>query len=168
MSEQVRILGVDPGIALAGYGIIEGTPQRMRLVQYGALETGSDLTLPQRLHLLYRGLTSLIQTYHPQEIAVEELFFRRNVTNAFSVGQARGVILLSAEEQGLSYYQYTPAQVKQAVTGYGKADKAQIQQMVRVLLGLTAIPKPDDAADALAIAICHLQHSGWRGKVGAR
>ena len=134
----------------------------MHVVAYGVLETKPTQTLPQRLELLHKGLLDVIQTYRPEEIALEELFFNRNVTTAFTVGQARGVLLLAAEQHHLEYFSYTPAQVKQAATGYGKADKAQIQQMVKILLGLPTIPKPDDVADALAIAICHLQSRGVR------
>jgi len=158
----MRIIGIDPGLALAGFGIIEGTAQTMKPVHYGVLSTPSTMPLSERLACLYEGMIALLDTYQPSEIAVEELFFNRNVTTAFTVGQARGVFLLAAEQRGLKYYQYTPAQVKLAATGYGKADKAQIQQMVKVLLNLPAIPKPDDTADALAIAICHMQTTGWR------
>ncbi|MCL2497600.1 MAG: crossover junction endodeoxyribonuclease RuvC [Symbiobacteriaceae bacterium] len=156
-----RIIGVDPGIALAGYGIIQGDAHRMQVVASGVLVTHKELSLPQRLLALYEGLSEIISEYNPTEIAVEELFFRRNVTTAFAVGQARGVFLLAAEQQGLSYFEYTPPQVKQGVSGYGKADKKQMQQMVKLLLGLSTIPKPDDVADALAVAICHMQFSGW-------
>ena len=158
-------MGIDPGLALAGYGIVEGDAQRMRAVHYGSLETKSNLSLPQRLQYLYEATLELLREFQPSELAVEDLFFNRNVTTAFTVGQARGVFLLAAQQKGLVYYQYTPAQVKQAVTGYGKADKQQIQQMVKVLLNLPRIPKPDDTADALAIAICHLQSSGLRRAV---
>ncbi|MCL2548642.1 MAG: crossover junction endodeoxyribonuclease RuvC [Symbiobacteriaceae bacterium] len=159
---MVRVMGIDPGLAIAGFAILEGDSQHMRALHYGSIETKSNLTLPCRLRQLYDAVTELIREFCPQELAVEDLFFNRNVTTAFTVGQARGVFLLAAEQQGLIYYQYTPAQVKQAVTGYGRADKPQIQQMVKVLLGLPAVPKPDDTADALAIAICHLQSSGMR------
>jgi len=161
----MRVLGIDPGLALAGYGIVEGDAQRMQAIHYGSIETKSSLTLPQRLTILYRAVTELIEEYNPQELAVEELFFNRNVTTAFTVGQARGVFLLAAEQQGLVYHQYAPSQVKSAVTGYGRADKPQVQQMVKVLLNLPAIPKPDDTADALAIAICHLQSSRLRNVI---
>lgn len=161
----MRIIGIDPGLALAGYGIIEGDAQNMKPLQYGSLSTPSSMPLSERLSRLYDGMIELLDEYRPEEIAVEELFFNRNVTTAFTVGQARGIFLLAAEQKGLRYHQYTPAQVKLAVTGYGKADKPQIQQMVKVLLNLPAIPKPDDTADALAIAICHMQTSGWRSVV---
>ena len=158
----MRVIGIDPGLALAGYGIVEGDAGQMKQVTYGVIATPSGVGLPQRLRLLYDGLSAVLHEWQPAEIAVEELFFRRNVTTAISVGQARGVLLLAAEQQGLPYFSYTPAQVKQAVSGNGKAEKAQMQQMVKLLLALGTIPQPDDAADALAIAICHLQHGGIR------
>ena len=164
----MRVLGIDPGLALAGFAILEGDAQRMRAIHYGSLETKSTMSLPYRLASLYDATLELLRVYQPEELAVEDLFFNRNVTTAFTVGQARGIFLLAAEQQGLSYHQYTPAQVKQAVTGYGRADKPQIQQMVKVLLNLPEIPKPDDTADALAIAICHLQSSGLRHALQGR
>ena len=164
----MRVIGIDPGLALAGYGIIDGDRQHMKVVHYGFFETKSDIPLPERLKRLYEATEKVLLEFQPQEIAVEELFFNRNVTTAFTVGQARGVFLLAAQQHGLVYSQYTPAQVKMAVTGYGRADKAQIQQMVKVLLNLPAVPKPDDTADALAIAICHLQNSSWQKAVMAR
>ena len=161
----MRIIGIDPGLARAGFGIIEGNAQHMKPVHYGCMTTVAGLDLPIRLKLLYDQINLILDEFQPTVIAVEELFFNRNVTTAFSVGQARGVFLLAAVSKGLTYYEYTPAQVKQAVTGYGKADKMQIQRMVKVLLNLNEIPKPDDTADALAIAICHLQSSGWQDRV---
>lgn len=155
----MRMLGIDPGTALMGYGVVEQTGSRMRAVAYGALVTTPDMSPERRLQRLYHGLLELVVTYHPEAIAVEELFFGRNVTTAIHVGQARGLVLLTAAEKNLPLAEYTPMQVKMAVAGWGKADKMQVQHMVRTLLGLKEVPKPDDVADALAVAICAL--SGW-------
>ncbi|MFM1652392.1 crossover junction endodeoxyribonuclease RuvC [Brevibacillus sp. B_LB10_24] len=153
----MRILGIDPGIAIVGFGLIEKTGSRIRPVQYGSIQTQAGLTVSVRLKQIFEAMQRLIETYQPDEMAVEKLFFNRNVTTAFTVGQARGVILLSAEMAGVPIYEYTPLQVKQAVTGYGAAEKKQIQEMVRLLLRLKETPKPDDVADALAIALTHEQ-----------
>lgn len=157
------IIGIDPGIAITGYAVLSGSGSSMRVVEYGAITTESGLARGLRLRQLYEQLTAVIERHNPVEIAVEELFFNRNVTTALVVGEARGVVLLAAEQKGLQLAEYTPSEVKQAVVGYGKADKPQIQQMVRLLLGLKETPKPDDVADALAIAICHLQSRTVRG-----
>lgn len=149
------ILGIDPGTAIMGYGLIDKQGNRLIPLTYASWRTPADLPMPERLLMLYREMTAFIETYQPAQVAVEELFFNRNTTTAISVGQARGVILLAAAQAGIPVYEYTPLQVKQAVVGYGKADKKQVQQMVRALLGLNEVPKPDDTADALAIAICH-------------
>ena len=149
-------LGIDPGTALLGYGVVEGDDPP-GVVAYGVLRTGNDEAMPQRLVRLYEGVRDLIAQYHPDAVAVEQLLIGRNVTTAIAVGQARGVVLLAAAQAGLTVAEYTPARVKEAVVGYGKADKGQIQEMVRILLKLKTIPQPDDAADALAIAICHTQ-----------
>ncbi|WAH39164.1 crossover junction endodeoxyribonuclease RuvC [Alicyclobacillus dauci] len=151
----MRVLGVDPGIARLGYGVVEVAGSKIRCVTYGCVETDAHTQLELRLQAIYHQLTELLENHHPDVMAVEELFFNRNTTTAFTVGQARGVVLLAAAEHATPLAEYTPMQVKQAVTGYGRADKKQIQQMVKILLGLTEIPKPDDAADALAIAITH-------------
>jgi crossover junction endodeoxyribonuclease RuvC len=153
------ILGIDPGTATTGYGLIQNEGNRLTAVDCGAIVTPANQALSDRLKTLYEEMKALIQRTHPDEMAVESLFFNRNVRTALSVAQARGVILLSGAEQGLPLGEYTPPQVKLAVTGYGKADKRQMQQMVKTLLHLEKIPKPDDAADALAIAICHLHHA---------
>ncbi len=139
-----------------GYGVVAEVGGELRALGYGALTTASGLPLARRLQALYEGLLSLIQYYRPTETAVEELFFSRNVRTAIAVGQARGVALLAAASAGLVVAEYSPQQVKQAVAVYGRARKDQVQEMVRVLLGLQAVPEPDDAADALALAICHL------------
>ena len=149
------ILGVDPGTAICGYGIIESDGDQLSVISFGAITTPSNWKMPQRLEHIHRELGSLVGKYQPTDAVVEKLFFSRNVTTALSVGQARGVALLAAAQANLKIHEYTPLQVKQAVVGYGRADKNQIQQMVRMLLQLESVPHPDDAADALAIAICH-------------
>ena len=152
----MRTLGIDPGTAIMGWGIVEEDGDGgLRLVDYGVLTTSKDLELPRRLQILYSGLTRLLAAYRPDTAAVEELFFSKNVTTAIAVSHARGVALLALANADVPVHEYRPMAVKQAVTGYGHAEKAQIQEMVRLQLGLETIPKPDDAADALAIAICH-------------
>ena len=161
----MRIIGIDPGIAIAGFGIVERRADRVKVVQYGSIETPPGESQAERLRMIHEAVRGLIDRYEPREMAVEKLFFNRNVTTAFSVGQARGVIMLAAVQKGLAIEEYTPLQVKQAVAGYGKADKRQVQEMVRLLLGLPDIPKPDDAADALAVAICHAHAGTLNGKL---
>lgn len=158
-------LGVDPGTARLGYGLVSGDdlPQ---VVDFGVLETTPQDPMPERLRQLHSGLTRLLRSYRPGVLVVEQLFFARNVTTALSVGQARGVVLLAAAQAGVPVVEYTPAQVKQAVSGWGKADKAQMQEMVRLLLGLDEVPYPDDAADALAVALCHVQTARFQRAVG--
>ncbi len=151
----IVVLGIDPGIAITGYGLVRQSQDVLEPVAYGVITTPAEWSLPRRLQHLYRELMSLAETYHPAEASVEELFFARNARTALSVGHARGVILMALADAGLPTYEYTPLQVKQAITGYGRAGKEQMQQMVRLLLQLEAIPQPDDAADALAMAICH-------------
>ena len=152
------ILGVDPGTAITGYGLVEEREDdgELALIACGAVTTSSDQALPDRLVVIYEQLSALISQHQPQAVAVEQLFFSRNVRTALAVGQARGVMLLAAARAGLPVYEYTPLQVKQAVVGYGRADKTQVQEMVRLLLRLDAAPQPDDAADAVAVAVCHL------------
>jgi len=152
------VLGVDPGTAITGYGLVRQAPDgdQLEAVAYGAITTPADWAMPQRLRKIYQDLTDLIREHHPTEAAVEQLFFSRNVKTALAVGQARGVVLLTLADSDLAVHEYTPLQVKQSVVGYGRAEKAQVQELVRLLLGLQAVPQPDDAADALAIAICHL------------
>ncbi|QYJ14561.1 Crossover junction endodeoxyribonuclease RuvC [Rubrobacter xylanophilus DSM 9941] len=149
------ILGIDPGTATMGWGVIRQEGSRLRYVQHGAITTPSGWEMPRRLDRLFAGVTEIIRGYRPSAVAVEELFFNTNVTTAITVGQARGVALLAAYRAGVEVFGYTPLQVKQAITSYGRADKRQMQEMVRALLGLRAIPRPDDAADGLAVAICH-------------
>ncbi|TCL62181.1 Holliday junction endonuclease RuvC [Hydrogenispora ethanolica] len=158
------ILGIDPGTAITGFGVIAHEGNHLRRITYGVVRTEAGLALASRLSRIYRQIQTIIQEYRPEVVAVEELFFNKNVRTALAVGQARGVILLAAETAGLETVEYTPLQVKQAVVGYGRAEKQQVQEMVRMLLCLPEIPKPDDAADALAIAICHA-HSRKLSKV---
>ncbi|HEY8363421.1 MAG TPA: crossover junction endodeoxyribonuclease RuvC [Tissierellaceae bacterium] len=149
------ILGIDPGIAIVGYGILEVNGNRLRALDYGCIKTDANLTFPERIKTIYDSLVELINRYKPTDLAVEELFFNKNVKTAILVGQARGVEILAAVNMGLDVFEYTPLQVKQAVVGYGRAEKEQVQEMVRILLNLNEKPKPDDVADALAVAICH-------------
>lgn len=157
-----RTLGVDPGTALMGYAVVGQEAGRLALLSCGALETSSALPLAERLALLYDGLLKIIDAYEPTELAVEDLFFNRNVRSALSVGQARGVALLAAAHRDLRVYDYTPLQVKESITGFGRARKGQIQEMVRILLNLEGVLRPDDAADAAAIAVCHLNSVAGR------
>lgn len=149
------ILGIDPGIAIVGYGVIEVRGNNYKAIEYGCITTDSKLLFPDRLKIVYDELINIINKYKPDDYAVEELFFNKNVKTAIKVGQARGVEILAAVNQGLPVFEYTPLQIKQAVVGYGRAEKHQVQEMVKLLLNLQEIPKPDDAADALAIALCH-------------
>lgn len=149
------ILGLDPGLAIIGYGILYATGNSFRVLSYGIIETYKEQRLTERLQLIYEGMTQLIEKYSPDEMAIEELFFNKNAKTAITVGQARGVEILAAVHHQIPVYEYTPLQAKQAVVGYGRAEKIQIQESVKLLLNLKEIPKPDDAADALAIALCH-------------
>lgn len=151
----VRTLGLDPGTARMGWGVVEEAGGTLRMLGYGVLTTPAHSEPAQRLLVLYQGLTDLLGEYSPDAAAIEELFFSRNVTTALGVGQARGVALLTFAQAAIPVFEYKPREVKQAVAGYGAADKHQIQEMVRLTLQLEACPRPDDAADALAIAICH-------------
>ena len=153
----MKILGIDPGTATTGYGVIEKVGSKYTLVDYGVVLTPAKTELHHRLDTIFDELTDIIIKYQPDEVVVEELFFATNAKTAISVGAARGVILLAAQKQKVPIAEYTPLEVKMAITGYGKADKRQIQQMVKAILSLKEIPKPDDAADALAIALCHGQ-----------
>ena len=148
------ILGIDPGYAIVGYGVLEYTGGKFRVIEYGAITTSKDTDMFLRFKQIYDELTDVITRVAPDVLAIEELFFNTNTKTAINVAQARGVIILAAMNARLSVLEYTPLQVKQAVTGYGRADKNQIQQMVKLLLNLESVPKPDDTADALAIAIC--------------
>lgn len=150
-------LGIDPGTATTGFGLVRLEPDgSLAAIKYGVILTPKNATAPARLEMLYNDLSSLLREYHPDTAAVEKLFFSRNVTTALAVGQARGVVMLCMQQAGVEPFEYTPNEIKQAVAGYGGAQKRQVQEMVRTLLQLDSIPKPDDAADALAIAITHL------------
>ena len=153
------VLGVDPGLATLGWGVIEAERGRQRLVDYGCILTTPQQSFPDRLCQIGRDMRALLRQYRPEEIAFEELFFARNVTTALTVGAARGVSLAACAEYTDRLYEYTPMQVKQAVTGYGKAEKHQVMDMTRRLLRLDRMPRPDDAADAIAIALCHARSS---------
>lgn len=153
------IVGLDPGIAILGYGVIEYKGNKFKVIDYGAITTEPKYSFPNRLKILYSELGSLLDKYKPDAVAIEELFFNKNVKTAINVGQARGVQVLAAVNRGIDIYEYTPLQVKQGVVGYGRAEKKQVQEMVKILLNLKSRPKPDDVADALAVGICHA-HSG--------
>jgi crossover junction endodeoxyribonuclease RuvC len=152
----MHVLGIDPGTATTGYGVVGEVQGELQPLAFGVIRTPADQPLPRRLQLIYRMVSDLAKEWKPTAAAVEELFFSRNVRTAMSVGHARGVTLLALADAGLDVAEYTPLAIKQAVTGYGNADKAQMQEMVRLLLRLDKVPRPDDAADALAVAICHL------------
>ena len=151
----MRILGVDPGVATIGFGLIEADRGSQRLLRYGVINTPAGLPLSNRLYQISRDMEELLGAFHPDEAAVEELFFSKNITTGIAVAHGRGVILLELERAGIPVYEYTPMQVKQAVAGYGGAEKRQVMLMTQRLLRMGEIPRPDDAADALAIAICH-------------
>ena len=153
------IFGIDPGYAIVGYGVVEYKGNNFKTITHGVITTDTTKTFPERLKIVYDELTKLLDLYNPDCVAIEELFFNKNVKTAINVGQARGVQLLAAMNKGLELYEYTPLQIKQGVVGYGRASKKQVQEMVKMILNLKEIVKPDDAADALAVAICHA-HSG--------
>ena len=148
------VLGIDPGTARLGYGIVERQGSQLTMLEYGCVETTNDRPLEQRLLLIYEALTDLIETHRPEAMGVERLFFNKNVQTAMAVGQARGVVLLVGAQHGLPVFEYGPHEVKLAVTGYGRAPKDQVQRMVQLVLSMSQMPKPDDAADALAVAVC--------------
>ena len=155
------IMGIDPGIATTGYGIIKYKANKIVAVDYGCIITSPKLSFSERLKKIHSELKKIIIRYHPSRIAIEELFFAKNVKTALKVGEARGVILLTVIQSKIPIFEFTPLEVKQAITGYGRASKQQIQKMIKILLNLKEIPKPDDAADALAIAICCGQTQEW-------
>lgn len=161
----LRILGIDPGIAIVGFGFIDKNGSKLTPVQYGCIQTEAHTPEEERLLHVYEGMLQLIDRYKPEAVALEKLFFNRNVTTAMSVGQARGVLVLAAVQRGLPVAEYTPMQVKQAIVGYGKAEKKQVQEMVRMYLKLSAVPKPDDVADALAVAVCHAHSYTLNSKI---
>ena len=151
----MRILGIDPGFATIGFGVVDSEGGRQQLVKCGVITTPAHTSLSSRLAQLYDDLTQLIELFRPDAVAVEELFFNTNITTGIAVAHGRGVILLACEKAGVKIYEYTPLQVKQAVVGYGRAEKKQVMEMVRRICGLSAPPRPDDAADAVALALCH-------------
>jgi len=148
-------MGIDPGFAITGYGIVKYEGNKFSVIDYGAITTEASELLPSRLLKINDELEEIILKYRPVAVSVEELFFNKNIKTALNVGHGRGVALLAAAKQGIEVYEYTPLQVKQSVVGYGRAEKAQVQQMVKLILNLPKVPKPDDVADALAVAICH-------------
>lgn len=160
------ILGIDPGYAIVGIGVIEYVGNKFRPLEYNAITTQAHTPTSLRLKTLYDEINIFIDKYKPDAIAIEELFFNSNAKTAILVAQARGVLIVAATNKGIPIFEYTPLQIKQAVTGYGRADKNQVQQMVKMLLSLNVIPKPDDAADALAVAICHAHSGNMNQKLG--
>lgn len=158
----MRILGIDPGFAIVGFGVVDSTAGRQALVQCGAINTPSTWRLPARLLQISTDMAQLLDQFRPDAMAVEELFFNNNITTGIGVAQARGVILTEAERAGVPVFEYSPSQVKQAVVGYGKAEKNQVMEMTRRLLGLKAVIRPDDAADAVAVALCHARSATSR------
>lgn len=153
----MKILGIDPGTAILGWGLIEYTNGKVIPLKYGCIETESTMPMPARLAKIYHDLSNIIERDCPNEVAVEELFYFKNAKTVITVAQARGAAIICAENMGLAVYEYTPLQVKQALTGYGRADKKQMQEMVRITCKLDHCPRPDDAADAIAVAVCHGQ-----------
>jgi crossover junction endodeoxyribonuclease RuvC len=151
----MRIIGIDPGYAILGYGVVDSAPNKYSLVECGVLTTDKDASMPERLKRIYSMLMEVIAEFEPETAAVEELYFNSNAKTAIKVGEARGAAILACANSGLPVYEYTPLQIKQALAGYGRADKRQMQEIVRRVCGLKDVPKPDDAADAVAAAICH-------------
>ncbi len=162
------ILGIDPGIAIVGFGVIEKTRNDCRVIDYGVITTHKDTRTPVRLQQVYSGIMQLIEKYKPDAIALEELFFNNNITTAITVAQARGVLLIASANYTENLYEYTPLQIKQALTGNGRAEKKQVQYMVKAILNLSSIPKPDDAADALAVALTHAQTNTYLSQTQIR
>jgi len=162
------ILGIDPGTAITGFGVLESAGNKISMIDCGCIFTDAKLDMPQRLSIIGERLKKIIVKYKPHAIAVEELFFFKNAKTAISVGEARGVVLFMGKSMKLEVFEYTPLQVKQAVVGYGRAEKKQVQNMVKMILGLKSIPKPDDAADALAVAICCANSMKFEGKIGKK
>ena len=164
-----RVIGFDPGLAIVGYGVLDFDDfNHKTVVDYGVINTPKEESFPVRLALIYKAVTELIEKYQPDEIAAEELIFNTNITTGINVAHARGVLLLASIHHCGRLYEYTPLQIKQAMTGYGRADKKQIQEMVKVYLGLAKVPRPDDAADALAVALCHAFTNRFAGLFGVK
>ncbi|MCI5840000.1 MAG: crossover junction endodeoxyribonuclease RuvC [Peptoniphilaceae bacterium] len=151
----MRIIGIDPGIAIMGYGIVDLIGNRLKVIEYGVVTTSSSTDTPKRLEILYQNLDDIIKEFNPDEYAIEELFFNQNVKTAITVGHARGIQVLCAQKNNLPIYEYTPLQIKQSITGYGRAIKKQMQLSIKTILNLSKTPTPDDAADALCVAVCH-------------
>ena len=162
----MKILGIDPGYAILGYGIIDMKGNKFSVIDYGAITTDSKMSMPDRLKCIYSKLMEIIAEYKPDTASIEELFFNNNAKTALLVGQARGVAILACVNSGLPIGEYTPLQIKQALVGYGRAEKKQIQIMVKTILNLEEIPKPDDTADALAAAICHGNCANYNNRIG--
>lgn len=154
------ILGIDPGYAIVGYGVIKYEANRFTVIDYGAVTTQAHTPFVERLEIIYNNLNEIMKRYKPEAMAIEKLFYNTNAKTVIDVAQARGVTVLAAQQNGVEMFEYTPLQVKQSVVGYGRAEKKQVQEMTRVILNLEKIPKPDDTADALAMAICHAHSSG--------
>lgn len=161
----MKILGIDPGYAILGYGVLEKVGNRFRPLTYGSLTTDRDMPMPQRLDVLYNGLREIIEEQRPDVASIEQLYFNNNAKTAINVGQARGVAILACVKGGLEIAEYTPLQIKQALVGNGRAEKKQVQFMVKTILNLKEVPKPDDTADALAAAICHGHAAGTRDRM---
>lgn len=165
----MRILGIDPGYATVGYGIIDYDGIHFKVIGYGAITTPADMPFSDRLDSVYRDIITLAEKYNPQELSIERLYFNTNTTTAIAVAEARGVILLAAKHSGIEAFEYTPLQVKSSITGYGKAEKRQVMEMIKSFLSLKSVPKPDDTADALALAVCHAHSAGSGiGKIYSR
>ncbi|HOB20417.1 MAG TPA: crossover junction endodeoxyribonuclease RuvC [Candidatus Atribacteria bacterium] len=164
----MRVLGIDPGMAIMGYGVVEDRGNSLKVLDYGVITTSPDMETPQRLLHIYNSAAELIKRYSPDAAALEELFFNKNAKTAIIIGHARGAAVVACAGLGIDLYEYTPLQVKQSVVGYGRADKHQVQQMVKLLLNLKDVPRPDDAADALAVAVCHIHSSQMGRKLGDR
>jgi len=162
---EMRILGIDPGYAIMGYGVVDMVGNRFTACGYGAVTTDKDMDMPDRLKHIYCRLMDIIDEFQPEAVVIEELFFNKNTKTALMVGQARGVAMLACANSGLDIYEYTPLQIKQGLIGYGRAEKSQVQIMVKTILKLSEIPKPDDTADALAAAICHGHSAGSRNRL---
>ena len=161
----MRILGIDPGYAILGWGVIDMKGNHFKVVDYGAVTTDSKMEMPDRLKVLYNSLMDIITEYEPDVASIEELFFNTNAKTAILVGQARGVAVLACANSGLNIEEYTPLQIKQGLVGYGRAEKKQVQLMVKTILNLQEVPKPDDTADALAAAVCHGHSANSRNRM---
>lgn len=164
----MKIIGIDPGYAILGYGIVEMTGNKFKVCGYGAITTDAKMEMPDRLKILYHSLMEIIAEHEPDVASIEELFFNTNAKTAILVGQARGVAVLACANSGLEINEYTPLQIKQALVGYGRAEKKQVQMMVKTILNLREVPKPDDTADALAAAVCHGHSAGSRNRLKGR